>query len=71
MIVDGKGTVLSGLYITHNLRIDASDVTVKNVQVVTGGNFGISLTHTTGVTIENSTISGQNATSGRVELGDR
>ena len=66
VIVDGKGTVLSGLYITHNLRIDASDVTVKNVQVVTGGNFGISLTHTTGVTIENSTISGQNATSGRV-----
>ena len=61
-----KGTVLSGLYIPYNLVINASNVTVKNVQVVTGGNFGISLTHTTGVTIENSTISGTNATSGRV-----
>jgi hypothetical protein len=34
---------------------------------VTGGTFGIGLTHTTGVTIENSTISGQNATTGRVD----
>ena len=32
----------------------------------TSGDFGISLRHTTGVTIENSTISGQNATTGRV-----
>jgi hypothetical protein len=60
------GTVLSGLYIPYNLVINASNVTVKNVQVVTSGNFGISLTHTKGVTIENSTISGTNATSGRV-----
>jgi len=67
VIVDVKGTVLSGLYIPYNLVIDASNVTVKNVHVVTSGNFGISLTHTTGVTIENSTISGQNATSGRVD----
>ena len=66
VIVDVKGTVLSGLYIPCNLRIDASNVTVKNVHVVTKGNFGISLTHTTGATIENSTISGQNATTGRV-----
>jgi hypothetical protein len=66
VIVTGKGTVLSDLYITRNLRIDAPNVTVKNVHVVTGGNFGISLTHTKGVTIENSTISGQNATTGRV-----
>ena len=66
VIVKVNGTVLSGLYIPHNLVIDASNVTVKNVQVVTNGNFGISLTHTKGVTIENSTISGQNATTGRV-----
>ncbi len=66
VIVDRKGAVLSGLYIPHDLRIDASNVTVKNVHVVTNGDFGISLTHTTGVTIENSTISGQNATTGRV-----
>src|SRR6266567_3118943 len=66
VVVNVKGTVLSGLYIPYNLVISASNVTVKNVQVVTGGNFGISLTHTTGVTIENSTISGQNSTTGRV-----
>ena len=67
VIVKVNGTVLSGLYIPSNLTISASNVTVKNVQVVTGGTFGISLTHTTGVTIENSTISGQNATTGRVD----
>jgi hypothetical protein len=64
--VTAKGTVLSGLAITGTLQISASNVTVKNVQVTSGGNFGISLAHTTGVTIQNSTISGQNSTTGRV-----
>lgn len=68
VVVTGKGAVLSGLYITGNLTIDAASVTVQNVDVVdNGGNFGVSLTHTTGVTIENSTISGLNATTGRVD----
>src|SRR6266487_2510168 len=66
VMVTAPGTVLSGLFIPCTLEIDASDVTVQDVQVVTGGNFGISLRHTTGVTIEDSTISGQNLTSGRV-----
>jgi hypothetical protein len=66
VIVNVKGTVLSGLYIPYNLVINASNVTVEDVQVVTNAAFGISLTHTTGVTIEDSTISGQNATTGRV-----
>ena len=66
VIVTANGTVLSDLYIPYNLVINASNVTVKNVQVVTNASFGISLTHTTGVTIENSTISGQNSTTGRV-----
>ena len=65
-VVTGKGTVLSGLSISGTLQVSASNVTVKNVKVSTGGNFGISLTHTTGVTISNSTISGQNSTTGRV-----
>ena len=65
-VVTGEGTVLSGLSISGTLQVSASNVTVKNVQVSTGGNFGISLTHTTGVTIANSTISGQNSTTGRV-----
>jgi len=66
VVVTGNGTVLSGLYIPYNLVIEASDVTVDDVEVVSGGMFGISLAHTTNVTIENSTISGQNSTTGRV-----
>jgi Right handed beta helix region len=65
--VRGNGAVLSGLYIPGNLDILASHVTIKDVKVVTGGAFGISLRHTAGVTIENSTISGRNVTSGRVD----
>jgi hypothetical protein len=66
VIVNVNGTVLSGLYIPYNLVINASNVTVNDVQVVDGGLFGISLTHTSNVTIENSTISGLNTTTGRV-----
>ena len=68
VIVTGNGTVLSGLSIPGVLTITASNVTVKNVQVVAGGTFSIRLQHTTGVTIENSTVSGQNATTGRVNV---
>jgi hypothetical protein len=66
--VTGNGAVLSGLYIPYTVEIDASNVTLKNDQIVTGGAFAISLRHTTGVTIENSVISGTNATSGRVNV---
>jgi hypothetical protein len=66
--VTGNGAVLSGLSIPCTLEIDASNVTVKNVQVVTGGAFAISLRHTAGVTIQNSVIKGTNATSGRVNV---
>jgi phage baseplate assembly protein gpV len=64
--VTGNGAVLSGLSITGNLDITASKVTIKDDRVVASGAFGISLRHTAGVTIENCTISGLNATSGRV-----
>ena len=69
--VTGNGAVLSGLYIPYNLNIAASNVTVKDVKVVTSGqsSFGISVRHTSGVTIENSTISGVNASAGRVMAG--
>jgi hypothetical protein len=66
--VTGTGAVLSGLSIPYTVEIDASNVTIKNVQIVTGGSFAIDLRHTTGVTIENSTISGTNATTGRVNV---
>jgi hypothetical protein len=63
--VSGNGAVLSGLYIPYNLDITASNVTIRNSKVVTGGSFAVSLRHTSGVTIANSTISGSNATTGR------
>src|SRR5882724_11752015 len=36
VIVNGNGTVLSGLFIPCTLQISASNVTVSNVQIVTG-----------------------------------
>jgi hypothetical protein len=55
--VYGNGAVLSGLYIPWNLDISASNVTIKDVEVVnTGESFGISLRHTQNVVIENSTV---------------
>jgi hypothetical protein len=69
--VYGNGAVLNGLYIPYNLNIAASNVTISDVRVVTGGRntFGISLRHTHDVTIEDSTISGLNTGSGRVMAG--
>lgn len=67
LVVTGTGAVLRGLSIPYELEIDASHVTVRDIRVVTGGYFGISLRHTTGVTIEDSTVSGKNPASGRVD----
>jgi len=69
--VNGAGATLTGLYIPYNLDITASNVTIKNDQVVTSGqsSVGISVRHTSGVTLENNTITGTNATSGRVMAG--
>ncbi|HEY5989371.1 MAG TPA: right-handed parallel beta-helix repeat-containing protein [Streptosporangiaceae bacterium] len=69
--VNGDGAVLRGLYIRRNLDITASNVTINNVKVVNSGqsSFGISLRHTRNVTIQNSTISGLNADSGRLMVG--
>jgi hypothetical protein len=65
--VTGRGAVLSGLAIAGNLDIAASDVTVRDDRIVTAGTFGISLRHTSGVTIEHTTVRGANATTGRVD----
>jgi hypothetical protein len=64
--VTGKGAVLNGLSMTGNLDVKATGVTISNDKVITDGTYGISLRHASGVTISNSDISGQNATSGRV-----
>ena len=64
--VTGNGAVLSYLSIPYNVDITASNVTLNHDSITTSGTFGVSLRHTAGVTVENSTISGTNATSGRV-----
>jgi hypothetical protein len=70
--VTGNGAVLSGLNIPYNVNIKASDVTLKDDKIVVGGgtsSYAVSLRTTVGVTIEDSTISGQNATTGRAAYG--
>jgi hypothetical protein len=65
--VTGTGAVLSGLSIPCALNITASNVTINDDQVLTGGTYGITIQHANNLTIENSTVSGLNATSGRVD----
>lgn len=68
--VDGNGAVLEGLSIPYNLDISASHVTVSNVRItVSGDTFGVSLRHTSDVTIENSDISSPSADAGRLLVG--
>lgn len=65
--VTGEGTELRGLNIGCDVNITASGVTIRDDRVVTGGSFGISLRHTARVTIEDTTVSGLNTTTGRVD----
>ena len=69
--VNGNGAVLSGLNITGNLDISASNVTINNVKVMNSGqsSFGISLRHTSNVTIEHSMITGADGGPGRLMVG--
>ncbi len=69
--VNGSGATVSGLYIPGNLDITASNVTIKDDRVVASGasSFGISIRHTSGVTVEDCTISGRNGGSGRLLAG--
>ncbi len=69
--VVGNGAVLSGLSIHHNLDISASGVTITHDRIVNSGesSFGISLRHTRHVTIEDTSISGENTSAGRLEVG--
>ena len=65
--VTGNGAALTGLSIPCNVDITASNVTLNNDRITTSGTFGVSLRHTTGATIENTTISGTNPATGRVD----
>ena len=64
--VTGAGAVLTGLSFTAYVNVEANNVTLDDDQVTASGYWGVALRHTTGVTIENSAISGTNATTGEV-----
>jgi hypothetical protein len=64
--VTGAGAVLAGLNITGLVNITAPGVTLQNDKITAGGYFGVSLRHTTGVTITRCAIAGTSATTGRV-----
>lgn len=69
--VYGRGAVLSGLSLRCNINVAASDVTIKDVRIVTGGPtaIGISLRHARDVTVADSRISGRNTGKGRLMAG--
>jgi hypothetical protein len=69
--VSGNGANLSGLKVNGNIDVSASNVTINHVKINAGGDgsMGISLRHTSGVTIENSNINGLNTGANRLMVG--
>ena len=69
--VTGSGATLSGLNIPYGVVISANNVTLNDDNIVTGGpnSIAVSLRHTSGVTIQNSTIAGMDSGSNRVMTG--
>ena len=68
--IDGAGAVFDGYSVNANIDVVANNVTVRNVRMVQGGEgFGISLRHTSGVTIENSVITAPDAAANRLVVG--
>jgi hypothetical protein len=69
--VTGNGANLSDLNIPYGVVISANNVTLNDDNIVTGGpnSIGVSLRNTSGVTIENTTISGMDTGSNRVMTG--
>jgi hypothetical protein len=69
--VDGNGANLTGLSIVGSINIVANNVTLTNDKIVGDGanTIGVSLRHTSGVTITHCTIMGTNTGSGRILAG--
>lgn len=64
--VTGAGAVLAGLSFTCYVNIEANNVTLNDDSITTDNYWGVALRHTTGATVENSTIAGMDATTGEV-----
>ena len=69
--VTGNGANLTGLNIPYGVVISADNVTLNDDQITTGGpnTFGVSLRHTAGATIQNTTITGSNGGANEVTSG--
>ncbi|WP_162802950.1 right-handed parallel beta-helix repeat-containing protein [Ornithinimicrobium avium] len=68
--VSTDGAVVEDLDVPYNLDITADHVTLRNVRVRVGGEtFGISLRHTSDVTIEDVTITAPDQGAGRLMVG--
>ena len=64
--VTGNWVRLTGLALTGSLNISGAHVTVSDDRIITAGDYGISLRHTSDVTITRTTVSGRNPGPGRV-----
>ena len=67
--VTSAGAVLAGLSFTCYVNVEANNVTLNDDSISAANYWGVALRHTSGVTVENSTINGQNATTGEVGSG--
>jgi hypothetical protein len=68
--VDGNGATFSGYRVQANIDVTADNVTISNNLINTGGDgFGISLRHTSNVTIAHNTITSPSAGSDRLMVG--
>jgi hypothetical protein len=68
--IDGDGAVFDGYAVNANIDVTADNVTIRNVRMVQGGEgFGISLRHTSGVTIQNCEITAPDASANRLMVG--
>ena len=65
--VHADGAVLENVEVSGNVDVTASDVTVRNVRIIQGGEtFGISLRRTRNAVIQDSEIRGLDAGAGRL-----
>lgn len=69
--VSGDGANLTGLKVNGNIDVSANNVTINDVKINAGGDgsMGVSLRHTSNVTIENSNINGLNTGDNRLFVG--
>ena len=64
--VTSAGAVLAGLSFTCYVNVEANNVTLNGDSITTDNYWGVALRHTSGATVENSTITGMDATTGEV-----